>query len=560
MFNYGYNEVFGVYDFSSKFSGVSVLLIGILVLLWIPIFSSSRINVGYYRLEVYALLVVLIVSCISIICSTSLLVTVISMELIAFCSYVLVPSKLTLRGAQGGWIYAVYGSLVSIFVMLGTVLILGSSGSLSYDIIGYHTLQIQGSGNLHTSTALFIGLLLVIFGFMFKLSAAPYHSWAPDVYASTPVGILALFAVVVKVSIFISFIRFSIHCLLPVFDYICTPILLCVGCLSALVGSIGGLLQSQIKRLLAYSSISHIGFILVGLALTKAGGLGPAVCYMFVYSLTVLGIFYILSTTYRCVYSRSPLVYISDLSVLGDWYPVRAVFFVILVFSLLGLPPLVGFFVKYSILMLVIESGGLVLAAILIISAAISTFYYLRLIRLTVSSDIRISLNRLFNNLPSNFELFKGATLSGLCYVMRMSRELRSPRSYDEYTARFHLVAAVACALVIIFLTMVMPDPDLPEGASPIIKKFMLEREGYMIVLQYYVATGVRTSLDYPGRSLVGFDREYILIAHERAISSISSLLLTAVVSLVLFTGPIAFFVEPSVYSWLNLYVYCVCM
>lgn len=560
MFNYGYHYIFGVYDFSSKFSGISVLSVGVLVLLWVPIFSSSRSSVGYYRLEVYALLVMLIVSCISMICSTSLLVTVLSMELIAFCSYVLVSSKLTLRGAQGGWTYAVYGSLISVFIMLGTVLIFGSSGSLSYDIIGYYVLQIYESGNLRASISLVIGLLLVISGFMFKLSAAPYHSWVPDVYASTPIGVLALFAVVVKVSIFISFIRFSTHCLFPAFDHICMPILLCIGCLSVLVGSVGGLLQSQIKRLLAYSSISHIGFVIVGLAFIKSGGLGPAVCYMFVYTLTSLGIFYILATTYRCVYSKSPLVYISDLATLRYRYPIRAVFFVILIFSLLGLPPLAGFFVKYSVLDLVLGSGSFMLACTLVVSAAVSAFYYLRLVYLIVFSSSRVDLDYPSNVLSDNFKLFTGSALSKFRYVIAISTKLRRSRNADEYTAKYNLIVAVACAALVIVLTMVMPDPDLPEGASPFVKKFMLEREGYVLVPQLYVATGVRTSLDYIGRSLIGIDSRDIFSAHVCIVESISVLLLTISVLFILSIGAVVPIIDSNIYSSLNLYLYDICV
>jgi len=395
---------------------------------------------------------------------------------------------------------------------------------------------------------------------MFKLSAAPYHSWSPDVYASTPIGVLTFFAVVVKVSIFISFIRFSSHCLFPVFDYMCMPMLLCMGCLSVLVGSIGGLLQSQIKRLLAYSSISHIGFVIVGLAFFKTGGLGPSVCYMLVYVLTSLGIFSIMATTYRCAYSKGPLVYISDLCVLRDHYPARAAFFVILVFSLLGLPPLAGFFAKYGILSVVVKSGGFTLALVLVISASISAFYYLRLVYLIVFAGSRESSGCSINGLFDGFRLFYGTVFSGFRYATHVAVKLRSPRSVSESDAKYNLLVAVVCAFLILLLTMIIPGPDLTYGTSPFIKKFMLEREVYMLVPQLYVATGMRISLDYIGRSLTNADKRYVFAAHRQVTGSISVFLSALIVFAVSLVGISVLLIDSSSYAVLNLYAYEVCM
>lgn len=385
--NSRYVESWGAYDVTSYFTAGSLFIFGLLVIAWVPLLSISRLQVGGYRPEVYALVVILLLSCMSLMCSVSLLVTVLSLELVSFCSYILVVSKLTLRGALGGWIYAISGGLMSLFTLFGSVLLIGCAGTPSYGVMGYYFFETFQ----HLYALSTVGTLLVLLGFIFKLAAAPYYNWTPDVYAAAPTAIVALLATVVKFSIFVAFFRLVLFVFYPFFETVCRPVVLLVGCLSLLVGSVGGLRQAQVKRVLAYSSIAHVGFILVGLSCLSNYGLITSVAYMLVYILTSLGVFAVLVYVPRDYKTCTPIVYITDLSVLKRSSAFSSVCFVSMVLSLLGMPPFAGFFVKYGILYSVLSEGNLWLAVFVILAAVLSSGYYLRLIQLVVFSNERVS-------------------------------------------------------------------------------------------------------------------------------------------------------------------------
>ena len=227
------------------------------------------------------------------------------------------------------------------------------------------------------------GMVMVATAMFFKISAAPFHMWAPDVYQGAPTIVLAFFGTVVKFSMVMSLIFLSLN----ISWVILSKILLIVAITSIAVGSFGAIYQKNLKRLFAFSSITHIGFVLLALAPLDKANFNSCIFYMIVYSIISLGTFSFLTIM------RSPQEVendktdektfdISSLSGLAKTHPIMAFSLAILMFSTAGIPPLAGFFSKFYILKSAILSGLLPYAIIAVIFSAISAFYYLRIVKI----------------------------------------------------------------------------------------------------------------------------------------------------------------------------------
>ncbi len=309
---------------------------------------------------------------------------------------------------SAGLTYFLLGGLSSCFILLGTSLLYANSGTTNLDgyyiITGLSSLADEYTNNMldwYKPFYLNVSLLIMSVGFLFKISAAPFHFWSPDVYDAIPTIVTTFVAIIAKISIFI-FLLELVHYTSNfyfAFNFSWTSGLLFSSFLSLIFGSVLGLTQFRIKRLLAYSTISHLGFILLALTINSLESIQAFIFYLMQYTITNLNAFVLLVTIGFSLYpfvnkgslkdqsyswperNNSPIQLISQLK--GYFYinPVLALSLAITLFSFIGMPPLIGFFAKQMVLSAAIDSGFVFLTLIAILTSVVSAVYYLSVIK-----------------------------------------------------------------------------------------------------------------------------------------------------------------------------------
>ncbi len=387
---------------------------------WIPEYSSLKDLIFnkflYYRTKIinkmgehmriieYPLILLFVVSGAVFLMSTNDLVSIfLSIELQSYGLYLISTiyrnSELS---TTGGLIYFLLGGLSSCFILLGTSLLYINSGTTSMD--GLYILNsisdggdgVVGLTSWYKSYYLNFSLLIFTIGFLFKVSAAPFHFWSPDVYDAIPTIVTTFVAIIAKISIFIFFLELVYHTYSYISEFTWTYALLISSLLSLIIGTVVGLTQFRIKRLLAYSTISHIGFILLALSVSSIESTQAFIFYLIQYSISNLNVFFIIITIGFSLYSyitknkeykslldknNSPIQLISQLK--GYFYinPLLSLSLAITIFSFAGIPPLVGFFAKQMVLSAALDNGYVFLSLIAIITSVIGAVYYLNVIK-----------------------------------------------------------------------------------------------------------------------------------------------------------------------------------
>jgi NADH-quinone oxidoreductase subunit N len=280
----------------------------------------------------------------------------------------------SIRATEAGLKYFVLGALSSGMLLYGASLIYGFTGTVSF--VGIAKAAGQGTGT--AGIGLVFGLVFLFAGFCFKVSAVPFHMWTPDVYEGAPTPVTAFFAAAPKVAGIAMFVRTTIVS----FPEIVTQwqqIVVFVAIASMVLGAFAAIGQRNIKRLMAYSSIGHMGFALVGLAAGTAEGVQGVLVYMAIYVAMTLG-------TFACILSMrrdGQLVEdIGDLAGLARSKPAMAFFLAMLLFSLAGIPPLAGFFAKFYVFLAAIKAGLFTLAVVGVLASVVGAYYYLAIIKI----------------------------------------------------------------------------------------------------------------------------------------------------------------------------------
>lgn len=393
---------------------------------WLPEYSSLKKLLSYdriyhetdilnrqgeqYKIIEYPLIIIFIVTGALFLVSASDLVSIfLSIELQSYGLYLLSTIyRNSELATNSGLTYFLLGGLSSCFILLGTSLLYGNSGSSQLDGIYVITSlsDIDNNGIKGDNDILYwykpyyinISLLMLSVGFLFKISAAPFHFWSPDVYDGIPTIVTTFVAIVAKISIFIfllELVHYTSNSLLT-FKYSWTSSLLVSSLLSLIIGSVLGLTQFRIKKLFAYSTISHVGFILLALSINSVESIQAFIFYLMQYSISNLNAFIILITIGYSLYNyvnnekeyknledknNSPIQLISQLK--GYFYinPILALSFSITIFSFAGIPPLMGFFAKQMVLSSALDSGYIFLTLIGILTSVISGVYYLNIVK-----------------------------------------------------------------------------------------------------------------------------------------------------------------------------------
>ena len=280
----------------------------------------------------------------------------------------------SLRSTEAGLKYFVLGALSSGLLLYGCSLIYGFTGSTSFEALA----GLFAAEGPPVSIGVIIGLVFLIAGLAFKVSAVPFHMWTPDVYEGAPTPITAFFAVAPKIAAMALFLRAIV---VPFSEL--TPewqqIIIFISIASMLLGAFAAIGQSNIKRLMAYSSIGHVGYALIGLAAGTAEGFRGVLIYMTIYLVMNVGAF----ACILCMRHKDGMVEgIDDLAGLSRTHPLMALAMGIFMFSLAGVPPLAGFFGKFYVFLAAIEAGLYVLAVIGVLSTVVGAYYYLRIVKI----------------------------------------------------------------------------------------------------------------------------------------------------------------------------------
>lgn len=378
-----------------------------------------------FRIIEYPLIILFIVTGSIFLVSTSDLVSIfLSIELQSYGLYLLSTLyRNSELATSGGLTYFLLGGLSSCFILLGTSLLYANSGTTNLDSL-YVITSISEITKDHTINILYwykpyyihLSLLIMSVGFLFKVSAAPFHFWSPDVYDSIPTIVTTFVAIIAKISIFIFFLELVHYTSksLFAFNFTWTTSLLVSSLLSLIVGTVVGLTQFRIKRLYAYSTISHIGFILLALSIHSIESIQAFIFYIMQYSVSNLNAFILLVSIGFSLYcfvnenkdynnlqdkNNSPIQLISQLK--GYFYinPVLALSLAITLFSFIGVPPLIGFFAKQMVLSAALDNGYVFMALVAILTSVISAVYYLAVIKQIFFDKPEYKLNSDLNNL-----------------------------------------------------------------------------------------------------------------------------------------------------------------
>ena len=357
-----------VIDYLSSFMKMITLLTAFIVLAisktYLKVFKISKI-------EYPILILSSVLGMMVMISSNDLIVFYMGLELQSLALYVLATfNRNSLKSSEAGLKYFVLSALSSGLLLYGCSLIYGFSGSTNFD-----TIASELNSNEY---ALTFGIVFILVGLAFKISAVPFHMWAPDVYEGSPTTVTLFFTIVPKIAALTVFIRFLYVPFLNLIDQ-WQMILVFLSIASMLFGAIAAIGQTNIKRLIAYSSIGHIGYALAGLTSVSNEGIQSSIIYITIYVIMNLALFSCLLMMKR---NNEYYENIDDLSGLSKNHPLLSLSLLIILFSLAGIPPLAGFFAKFYIFKAVIEQSMYFLAIVGLISTVIAAFYYLRIIKI----------------------------------------------------------------------------------------------------------------------------------------------------------------------------------
>lgn len=465
-----YSGLFQITLFTQLFDIVIVLTGSVILIAWplinhkfidnnLELAAHKILSINNYRIKYSIIVLISTLGSLLLVSSSNLITLYLSLELQSFGVYILASlyrhSELAI---SAGLKYFLLGSLASCIILLGCGLIYTFTGLTNLESIYSMISVIDNNNNILLGFSL--GLILIFIGLLFKIAAAPLHNWAPDVYADSATIITTWLTIIPKISIFLILFEIQTHINLidniniilelnPLNNIInnnylwSKNLLLISSLLSLLIGTILGLAQSKLKRLLAYSTISHVGFILLALAINSEQSIEALIFYIIQYTITNLNTFliiilfgYIIKNSFRDLIQsimvedetgiENDINYISELK--GQFFlnPVLSISLTICLFSMAGIPPLIGFFSKQFVLYSAIQNGYYFMSIIAIIVSIISASYYLKIIKIIFTEEENTSEYsdkeiKIINNLNSNSEIEISSTNSFIISTLTLS-------------------------------------------------------------------------------------------------------------------------------------------
>ena len=398
----GSNSAFGgmlVDDGFARFAKITILLSAAAVLVMGQEFMARR---GMLKFEYPILVALASVGMMMMVSAGDLMALYMGLELQSLALYVVAAMRRdSVRSTEAGLKYFVLGALSSGLLLYGASLTYGYAGTTLFSGI------IAAAGEGHTPIGLLFGLIFVMAGLAFKVSAVPFHMWTPDVYEGSPTPVTAFFATAPKMAAMGLFAR-VLHDAFGGVTGDWSQVLALLSLLSMFLGAVAAIGQTNIKRLMAYSSIAHMGYALMGLAAGTAFGVQAMLVYMAIYVTMSVGTFGFILTMER---DGQPVTDITSLNMYAKREPGRALAMLILLFSLAGVPPLVGFFGKFYVLRAAYEAGLAWLAVAGVIASVIGAFYYLRIVYYMYFGEEGEGLDRGRASVPAAFLMASAAIM-----------------------------------------------------------------------------------------------------------------------------------------------------
>ena len=354
-----------------EFSKVFKIMILIGSFTCLVMFNSSKddLNINIYEFPI--LILFASIGMLIMVSSNDLLSMFVGLELQSLSLYVLASlNRNSLLSSEAGIKYFILGALSSGLLLFGISYIYGFTGNTNFNLIAVNYNS--------ESLGLLIGIVFVCAGLAFKVSAVPFHMWTPDVYQGAPTPITGFFALAPKIAAMGLIVRFLFNSFGEIYsDW--QQIIIFISIASMVLAAFAAIAQTNIKRLMAYSSIGHIGYALIGIACVSNEGLRSLLVYLMIYLVMNIAVFsFILSMKRKDEYFEN----ISDLSGLYKNHPFASVMISLTMFSLAGIPPLAGFFGKFYIFMSAIESNMFALSIIGVLASVVGAFYYLRIVKI----------------------------------------------------------------------------------------------------------------------------------------------------------------------------------
>ena len=355
-------------NFATFFKVIFLVSAALSILISDKYMAQEECNQG----ELYPLILFATVGMMLMASGTDMMVIFLGLELLSVCLYVLAGfNRGNLKSNEAGLKYFLLGAFSTGFLLYGMALTYGATGSTKIQVISNYVMQTPG---VESNPIFIVGMLLIAVGFSFKIAAAPFHMWTPDVYEGAPTPMTAFMSAGPKAAGFAAFIRVMIFAF-PMLRAEWGDLLWILAVLTMTIGNIIALSQDNIKRMLAYSSIAHAGYALVGFTATNAEGAAGILFYMLSYAFMNIGAFAVIILIGKKGEKNGN---VSDFAGLGFKKPLLAVIFSVFLFSLAGMPPTAGFVGKFYLFSAAIKSGYIWLAIIGVLNSAASLYYYLR--------------------------------------------------------------------------------------------------------------------------------------------------------------------------------------
>ena len=373
VFNLSYIHETYIFNQSYKIDNLSTYMKTLTLVSAVFVMLSSKSYVKLtkiFEIEYPILILSSILGMMVMISSNDLIVFYMGLELQSLALYVLASfNRNNLLSSESGLKYFILSALSSGLLLYGCSLIYGFTGSTNFNEISANISEFQ--------YGLTFGIVFILVGLAFKISAVPFHMWAPDVYQGAPTSVTLFFAILPKIAALTVFIRFLYVPFVNMVEQWQT-IIIFLSIASMVFGAVAAIGQKNLKRLIAYSSIGHMGYALAGLATTTNEGIQSSITYISIYLVMNLALF---SCLFMMKRNEKYFEEIDDLSGLSKNHPVLSFSLLIILFSLAGIPPLAGFFAKFYIFISVIEKSMYLLAIVGLLSTVIAAFYYLKIIK-----------------------------------------------------------------------------------------------------------------------------------------------------------------------------------
>jgi proton-translocating NADH-quinone oxidoreductase chain N len=348
---------------------------GVSLLISLDYLRQERINAFEYVI----LMVLATASMMLMVSSYDLISMYLAIEFQSLCFYVVASSKRTSEfSTEAGLKYFILGAFSSGILLFGCSILYGFTGTTNFEDLAKIFTGYASMSNLDSS-GIVIALIFISVGFLFKISAAPFHMWSPDVYEGAPTAVTAFFAITPKIAVLGLFVRMFFSSFYDLMDTWQSILIVC-SLISMLVGAFGALAQTKLKRMLAYSSIGHVGYLLIGFSCGSVEGLQGLLLYLIIYVIMTISVFSVVLSL-RTQSEGIRVKYVSDLAGLARTNPILAFTLSMMMFSMAGIPPLAGFSSKFFMFFAALGAQMYVLALVGVLTSVVSCFYYIRLVK-----------------------------------------------------------------------------------------------------------------------------------------------------------------------------------